>query len=158
MKTLCRVEFLTTMLAIASLTGCRTSPPAPLIPENVSIVGGPSSYIKGKMAFKSSYNKEMLQEAPRWTPGRGRPPLSVSTAERAASRLLSETIPDSKDWKLREITLKQAFGSFDEVPAGFWVYHFTFDGPKEDKRVNSFITIVVLMNGKVVPLKPIEPK
>jgi hypothetical protein len=158
MKALYHVEFLVMLLTIISLTGCRTSSRVPLIPDNVSVVGGPSSYIKGKIAFTSSYDKEMLQDAPRWIPGNGRPPLSVATAESAASRLLSETVSDSKDWKLKEITLKQPFGSFGEVPAGFWVYHFTFDGPKEDRRVNSFITIVVLMNGKVVPLKPIEPK
>ena len=156
MKTFSCIAFLTVILAAAFLTGCRTSPPASLIPENVSIVGGPASYIEGKKAFVSYYNKEMLATAPSWQPSRGNPPLSISAAERAARRMLAKTIANPKEWKLKEINLRQPL--FDVVPERFWIYEFTFNGPKANGRVNSFITIVVLMNGKAVPLEPIESK
>lgn len=158
MKTFGCIASLTVILAAASLTGCRTIPPTPLIPENVSIVGGPASYIEGKKAFISYYNNEMLAAAPSWHPSHGNPPLSISAAQNAATRMLAKTIADPKEWKLKEITLRQPLGSFDEVPEGIWIYHFTFNGPKANGRVNSLITIVVLMNGKVVPLEPIESK
>lgn len=154
MKTFGCIAFLTVILAAATLTGCRTSPPAPLIPENVSIVGGPTSYIEGKKAFISYYNKEMLAAAPSWQPSHGNPPLSISAAERAATRMLAKTIADPQEWKLKEITLQQPL--FDVVPERIWIYHFAFNGPKTNGRVNSFITIAVLMNGKVVPLEPVE--
>lgn len=149
------------IIATISVTGCRTSPPAQLIAENISILGGPTSYIEGKM-FTSTYDSKMLQAAPRWNPGRGKPPLSVSAAARAASKVLKESVENIEEWELREITLRQPFGSFDEIPKGFWVYCFNFVGPKarSDTAIHrdSFIGIVVLMNGEAVPLKPVGPR
>jgi len=158
MKTLKHLAIVILALAAFYIASHHPSALAQPIPSNISVVGGPSSFIDGKIAFTSTYNKEMLEAAPRWHPADGNPPLSISDAQRTAASLLAKTIPNSKDWKLKDISLQQPLASFDEVPEGIWIYLFTFNGPKVKGRVNSFVTIAILLDGKAVPLTRVEPK
>lgn len=141
--------------------GCSTPRSTPLTPPNITASGGVSSHIEGK-AFYTSVDWKILQSTPQWNPHHGKPPISLSEAERAASQMLAKTVANLEEWKLSEITLKQPFEDFKSIPEGFWIYEFTFNGPKDQSdakfKQDSRINIWVLMSGEVVPLKPIEPR
>jgi hypothetical protein len=73
--------------------------------------------------------------------------------------MLAKAVSNIEQWKLVEVSFKQPFGS--ETPAfeGFWIYEFRFDGPKYSFNGNnnmfSSANVIVLMNGKAIPLKPV---
>ena len=86
-----------------------------------------------------------LQATPAWLPNQDNPPLSARRAIDIATKQLASLLPDGKDWRLHEVTLR----SIDN----HWVYLVQFLEPLRNaggQQLSSGFEIVVLMNGVAV--------
>ena len=87
-----------------------------------------------------------LQASPAWPANQENPPLSARRAIDIASKQLAELLPNGKDWRLYEVTLR--------VIDNHWVYLVQFLEPLRStgagQQDSSGFEIVVLMNGVAV--------
>jgi hypothetical protein len=88
-----------------------------------------------------------LQRTPAWPSNQENPPLSARRAIDIASKQVATILPNGKDWRLYEITLR---------PIGDrWVYLVQFleplRGDTDGQQLSSGFQLVVLMNGAAVP-------
>ena len=86
-----------------------------------------------------------LQKTPAWPAGQDNPPLSPRRAIDAASRQLAALLPNGKDWRLYEVTLRQIENR--------WIYLVEFLEPLREgngRQVSTGFQIPVLMNGVAV--------
>lgn len=88
-----------------------------------------------------------LQKAPAWAPNQDNPPLSARRAIDAAKNEIAMLLPDGKDWRLYEVTLRQ-------IDNNHWVYLVQFleplRGNGNGQQLSSGFQVVVLMNGAAV--------
>src|SRR5205085_6896163 len=87
-----------------------------------------------------------LQKTPSWPAGQENPPLSPRRAIDIATKQLGTLLPDGKDWRLYEITLRPI--------ENHWVYLVQFleplKGDGAGKQLSSGFQVVVLMNGTAI--------
>jgi hypothetical protein len=87
-----------------------------------------------------------LQAGPTWAANQENPPLSPKRAIDIASKELATLLPNGKDWRLYEVTLRP----IDD----HWVYLVQFLEPLRSnaggQQLSSGFEIVVLMNGTAV--------
>src|SRR5215831_14963027 len=87
-----------------------------------------------------------LQASPAWPADQDNPPLSPRRAIDIASKQLAELLPNGKDWRLYEVTLRPI--------DNYWVYLVQFLEPLRStgagQQESSGFEIVVLMNGVAV--------
>jgi hypothetical protein len=86
-----------------------------------------------------------LQATPTWLPNQDNPPLSARRAIDIATNQLVSLLPDGKDWRLYEVTLRPIDNR--------WVYLVQFLEPLRSaggQQLSSGFEIVVLMNGVAV--------
>src|SRR5688572_20800619 len=88
-----------------------------------------------------------FQKTPAWVPGQENPPLSVRRAIDIATRQIATILPNGKDWRLYEVTLRPVENR--------WVYLVQFLEPLRgaDSQLSAAFQVVVLMNGQ-----PVAPK
>jgi hypothetical protein len=89
---------------------------------------------------------EDLQKTPAWPPSEDNPPLPPRRAIDIATQQIATLLPDGKDWRLFEVTLR---------PIGDrWVYLVQFleplRGDGNGQQLSSGFLLVVLMNGEAV--------
>ena len=110
---------------------------------------------QGETTFTVEYNStryeyhitdQDLQATPAWPAGQDNPPLSARTAIDIATKQLATLLPDGKDWRLYEVTLRP----IEER----WVYLVQFLEPLRGngggQQLSSGFEVVVLMNGVAV--------
>src|SRR5438128_10198052 len=87
-----------------------------------------------------------LQKTPAWPANQENPPLSPRRAIDIASKSLAALLPNGKDWRLQEVTLRPLDNR--------WVYLIGFleplRGDGAGRQLSSGFQIVVLMNGAAV--------
>ena len=97
-----------------------------------------------KYEFRIPYQD--LQNTPAWPAGQENPPLSARRAIDIASKQLAVLLPNGKDWRLYEVTLRSVENR--------WVYLVGFleplRGDGAGRQLSSGFQIVVLMNGVAV--------
>ncbi len=103
----------------------------------------------GGKRYVSLVTGQDLQSTPVWPPGQENPPLPPRRAIEAASRYLVMLLPDGRDWRLYQVTLK---------PIGDrWIYLVEFLEPiapdAAGRQASSGFSVVVLMNGRTVAPK-----
>jgi len=89
-----------------------------------------------------------FQKTPAWAPGQENPPLSVRRAIDIATRQITTILPNGKDWRLYEVTLRPIENR--------WVYLVQFLEPLRgaaDRQLSAGFQVVVLMSGQ-----PVTPK
>ena len=88
-----------------------------------------------------------FQKTPAWAPGQENPPLSVRRAIDIATRQIATILPNGKDWRLYEVTLRPVENR--------WVYLVQFLEPLRgaDRQLSAGFQVVVLMNGQAVTPK-----
>lgn len=88
-----------------------------------------------------------LQKAPAWPPNQDNPPLSARRAIDAAKNEIATLLPNGKDWRLYEVTLRQ-------IDNTHWVYLVQFleplRGNGNGQQLSNGFQVVVLMNGTAV--------
>jgi hypothetical protein len=110
---------------------------------------------QGETTFTVEYNSttyvyhitdQDLQATPAWPADQDTPPLSAQRAIDIASKQLAELLPNGKDWRLYEVTLRPIEDR--------WVYLVEFLEPLRGngggQQLSSGFEIVVLMNGVAV--------
>src|SRR5215831_6397878 len=111
---------------------------------------------QGETTFTVEYNStryeyhitdQDLQATPPWPANEDNPPLSPRSAIDIASKQLAALLPDGKDWRLYEVTLRPIEDR--------WVYLVQFLEPLRpvDQQLSTGFQIVVLMNGVAVTPK-----
>jgi hypothetical protein len=87
-----------------------------------------------------------LQKTPAWPANQQNPPLSARRAMEIARNEISMLLPNGKDWRLYEVTLRP----IDD----HWVYLVQFleplRGNGNGQQLSSGFQVVVLMNGVAV--------
>jgi len=87
-----------------------------------------------------------LQKTPAWTANQQNPPLSARRAMEIARTEISMLLPNGKDWRLYEVTLRP----IDD----HWVYLVQFleplRGDGNGQQLSSGFQVVILMNGVAV--------
>jgi hypothetical protein len=87
-----------------------------------------------------------LQKAPDWPATQQNPPLSARRAIEVARDEISMLLPNGKDWRLYEVTLRP----IDD----HWIYLVQFleplSGDGKGQQLSSGFQVVVLMNGVAV--------
>ena len=87
-----------------------------------------------------------LQKTPSWPANQQNPPLSARRAIEVARAEISMLLPNGKDWRLYEVTLRP----IDD----HWVYLVQFleplRGDGNGQQLSSGFQVVVLMNGTAV--------
>jgi len=110
---------------------------------------------QGETTFTVEYNStryeyhitdQDLQATPAWPAGQDNPPLSARRAIDIATKQLATLLPDGKDWRLYEVTLRPI--------QDHWVYLVQFLEPLRGngggQQLSSGFEVVVLMNGVAV--------
>jgi hypothetical protein len=96
--------------------------------------------------YEFHISDQELQRTPAWPANQENPPLSARRAIDSASKHLATLLPNGKDWRLYEVTLRQIENR--------WVYLVTFleplRGDGAGQQQSSGFQIVVLMNGTAV--------
>ncbi len=96
--------------------------------------------------YEFHISDQELQRTPAWAANQENPPLSARRAIDAAAKELAMLLPNGKDWRLSEVTLRQIEDR--------WVYLVTFleplRGDDAARQLSSGFQIVVLMNGVAV--------
>jgi hypothetical protein len=96
--------------------------------------------------YEFHISEQELQGTPAWPDNQENPPLSARRAIDSASKQLATLLPNGKDWRLYEVTLRQIENR--------WVYLVTFleplRGDGAGQQLSSGFQIVVLMNGTAV--------
>jgi hypothetical protein len=87
-----------------------------------------------------------LQKTPVWAPNQDNPPLSARRAIDIAKNEIATLLPNGKDWRLYEVTLRPV--------DNHWVYLVQFleplRGDGNGRQLSSGFQVVVLMNGVAV--------
>jgi hypothetical protein len=87
-----------------------------------------------------------LQKSPAWAPNQDNPPLSPRRAIDIAKKEIATLLPNGKDWRLYEVTLRPI--------DSHWVYLVQFLEPLRGdgggQQLSSGFQVVVLMNGVAV--------
>ena len=89
--------------------------------------------------------EEDLKATPGWPAGQDNPPLSARRAIDIASKYLATLLPNGKDWRLYQVTLRPI--------DSHWIYVVEFLEPlRADAagQLSSGFQVVVLMNGVAV--------
>lgn len=97
--------------------------------------------------YEYRITEQDLKNAPAWQPGQENPPLSARRAIDSASKFLATLLPNGKDWRLHQVTLKPV--------ESYWYYVVEFlepVSPGAARQVSSGFQVIVLMNGS--PVKP----
>lgn len=88
-----------------------------------------------------------LEKTPVWAPNQDNPPLSARRAADIAKNELAMLVPNGKDWRLYEVTLRP-------ITNNHWVYLVQFleplRGDGNGQQLSNGFQIVVLMNGTAV--------
>jgi len=96
--------------------------------------------------YEYHISEQELQRTPAWAPNQENPPLSARRAIDSASKQLAMLLPNGKDWRLYEVTLRQIENR--------WVYLVTFLEPLRadaaGQQLSSGFQVVVLMDGTAV--------
>ena len=100
----------------------------------------------GGKKYEFRISGEDLQKTPAWQPNQENPPLSPRLAIDIASKQLATLLPNGKDWRLFEITLRPIDNR--------WIYLIQFLEPLRGngaaQQTSTGFQIVVLMNGVTV--------
>ena len=100
----------------------------------------------GGKKYEFHVSEQDLQKTPAWPAGQENPPLSPRRAIDIASKQLATMVPNGKDWRLYEVTLRP----IDDR----WIYLVQFLEPLRGNTVaqqtSAGFQIVVLMNGVAV--------
>ena len=87
-----------------------------------------------------------LQKTPKWAPNQDNPPLSPKRAIDIAKNEMATLLPNGKDWRLYEVTLRPI--------DSHWVYLVQFLEPLRGdgggKQLSNGFQVVVLMSGVAV--------
>ena len=100
----------------------------------------------GGRTYEFHISEQDLQKAPVWAPDQDNPPLSARSAIDIAKKEIAALLPNGKDWRLFEVTLRPV----DD----HWVYLVQFLEPLRTdgggQQLSTGFQIVVLMNGIAV--------
>src|SRR5437667_8771429 len=100
----------------------------------------------GGKKYEFRISDQDLQKTPAWPPGQDNPPISARRAIDIASKQLAALLPNGKDWRLYEVTLRPIDNR--------WIYLVQFLEPLRGNTVaqqtSTGFQIVVLMNGVAV--------
>ena len=102
----------------------------------------------GNKKYEFHVTDQDLQKTPAWPGSQENPPLSPRRAIDIASKYLATLLPNGKDWRLYEVTLRP----IDD----HWVYLVGFleplrgAGAGAGQQLSTGFQIVVLMNGAAV--------
>ena len=100
----------------------------------------------GGKKYEFRISDQELQRTPAWPANQENPPLAARRAIDSASKELAALLPNGKDWRLYEVTLRQIENR--------WVYLVTFLEPLRadgaGRQLSSGFQIPVLMNGVAV--------
>ena len=95
--------------------------------------------------YVSRITEQDLRAAPSWPVNQENPPLSPRRAVDAASKYLATLLPNGKNWRLYQVTLKPV--------ENYWIYIVEFLEPvAQERQTSAGFSVVVLMNG--VPVRP----
>jgi hypothetical protein len=99
----------------------------------------------GGKKYEYRITEQDLKRAPAWLPGQENPPLPARRAIDAASKQLATLLPNGKDWRLSQVTLKPV--------ENYWYYVVEFLEPVSagaGRQLSSGFQVIVLMNGVTV--------
>jgi hypothetical protein len=100
----------------------------------------------GGKKYVSRITDQDLQKTPAWPAGQENPPLSPRRAIDVASKYLATLLPNGKDWRLHQVTLRPIDNR--------WIYLVEFleplRGDGAGQQLSAGFQIVVLMNGVAV--------
>jgi hypothetical protein len=100
----------------------------------------------GGKKYEFRISEQALQNTPVWTPDQDNPPLSARSAIDIAKNEMAALLPNGKDWRLYEVTLRP----LDD----HWVYLVQFLEPLRPdgggQQLSNGFQVVVLMNGVAV--------
>jgi hypothetical protein len=130
----------------------------PLLEAQASLPGDTTIMFSGDVQgnqYISVVRSADATNAPRWSADRGNPPVAVGEAARLAAKGLAKTLGDLAGWSRGDITLHEWPGS----GRGYWFYQIEFQGPTYTRSNTQFksgskLTVLVLMNGRVICPKP----
>jgi hypothetical protein len=102
-----------------------------------------------RQELRIPHSEQDLKQAPAWQPGQENPPLSARRAIDAAAKYLATLLPNGKDWRLYQVTLKPV--------ESYWYYVVEFLEPLPNGGGQTISSagfhVVVLMNGAPVMAK-----
>jgi hypothetical protein len=100
----------------------------------------------GGKTYEFHISEQDLQKTPAWAPDQDNPPLSARAAIDIAKKEIAALLPNGKDWRLYEVTLRPV----DD----HWVYLVQFLEPLRTdgggQQLSNGFQVVVLMNGVAV--------
>jgi hypothetical protein len=99
----------------------------------------------GGKKYDFHISQDELQKTPAWPAAQENPPLSARRAIDIATKQLATLLPNGKDWRLYEVTLRQIDNR--------WVYLVEFlepIRPGAERQLAAGFQLVVLMNGTAV--------
>jgi hypothetical protein len=100
----------------------------------------------GGKKYEFRVSDQDLQKTPVWRPDQENPPLSPRRAEDIARKQLASLVPNGKDWRLHEVTLRPL--------DNHWIYLVGFLEPLRTdtpaQQLSTGFQIIVLMNGATV--------
>jgi hypothetical protein len=100
----------------------------------------------GGKTYEFRIPEQDLQKTPVWSPDQDNPPLSARSAIDIAKKEIATLLPNGKDWRLYEVTLRPV----DD----HWVYLVQFLEPLRTdgggQQLSKGFQVVVLMNGVAV--------
>ena len=100
----------------------------------------------GGKKYEFHISEQDLQKTPSWAPNQDNPPLSARRAIDIAKEEMATLLPNGKDWRLFEVTLRPV----DD----HWVYLVQFLEPLRadggGRQLSNSFQVVVLMNGVAV--------
>jgi hypothetical protein len=103
-----------------------------------------SSMAKGK-TYSATVTREHLASTPQWD-GNGALPLSPGAARGKAQKVFQTIVPNSSDYTVTSISLQNS--------ENHWYYQITFfdlKHPIDVSHISTPFSIIVLLNGTVVP-------
>ena len=99
----------------------------------------------GGKKYEFRISDQDLQKTPAWPAGQENPPLSPRRAIDIASKELATLLPNGKDWRLHDVTLRPV--------DNHWIYLVNFLEPLRPgaaEQLSTGFQVVVLMNGTAV--------
>lgn len=100
----------------------------------------------GGKKYEFRISQQDLQKTPVWAPDQDNPPLSARSAIDIAKKEIATLLPNGKDWRLYEVTLRPV----DD----HWLYLVQFLEPLRTdgggQPLSNGFQVVVLMNGVAV--------
>jgi hypothetical protein len=100
----------------------------------------------GGKKYDFRVTEQDLKRAPLWQANQENPPLSPRRAIESASKQLATLLPNGKDWRVYQVTLKPV--------ENYWIYLVEFLEPLAaggaGRQTSSGFQVIVLMNGVAV--------